>query len=92
MCHRSVGLIQNKLEEQGMITISITLKPEITFGTGVSRAAYMRYPLGNPFGPVNDQGEQSLIFQDLLQVLQDIEQPGSIIEMPYRWRKGRIVK
>lgn len=90
MCHRSVGLILNRIEEAAISTVSITLKPELTFFTGVSRAGYLRYPLGNPFGPANNVEEQRSILLDVLELVQLIKEPGTIMEMPYRWRKGRI--
>jgi hypothetical protein len=85
MCHRSVGLIQNIFESRGMSTVSISTKVEITMGVGIPRAAYIRFPLGNPFGEPQRQ-----VLLDFLTVLTEAEEPNSVYELPYRWRRGRI--
>lgn len=90
MCHRSVGLIQNIIEEQSISTVSISTKPEITMGVGVPRAGYVRFPLGNPFGKSFDQDLQKQVLVDLLKVFDEAEEPKSLYELPYRWRRGRV--
>jgi hypothetical protein len=90
MCHRSVGLIQNIFESQGMSTVSMTTKVEITMGVGVPRAAYIRFPLGNPFGEPFNPELQHQVLLDFLTVLKEAEEPNSVYELPYRWRRGRI--
>jgi D-proline reductase (dithiol) PrdB len=91
MCHRSVGLIQNVIEAMGMSTVSLSLKPEITLGVGVPRAAYVRFPLGNPMGEPHDVELQTSVLRDVLEVLEAAEEPNTVFELPYRWRRGRIV-
>jgi hypothetical protein len=93
MCHQSVGLIQNVIEGRGITTISVTLKPEITYGVKVPRGAFVRFPLGNPFGGPGRSHLQTRIFLDLLAVLEktpgpadDPDECGPIVRLPYRWR------
>lgn len=90
MCHQSVGLIQNAIESMNMSTVSVSLKAEITLGVGVPRAAYLRFPLGNPLGEAHNAQLQSSILTDVLDVLEQADEPNTVLELPYRWRRGRI--
>lgn len=87
MCHQSVGLLQGAIERRGIPTISITVRPEITAYANVSRACYLRFPTGNPVGEANRPDQQYTILATVLEQLVAIEQPGTIVELPYRWRR-----
>lgn len=87
MCHQSVGLIQGRLEADGFVTISTTVRPEITRHSRVARAVYVRFPIGNPFGEANRPNQQRTILRSVLEQVEAIRQPGTIAELPYRWRR-----
>lgn len=88
-----MGLVQNLIEAEGIATISVTLKPEITWGVKVPRAAYVRFPLGHPLGDPGRSDLQERILRDLLAGIEATPGPpddpgrcGPIIRLPYRWR------
>ena len=87
MCHQSVGLIQGAIEARGIPTISITVRPEITAHTNISRACYLRFPTGNPVGEPHRPDQQRAILLAVLEQLSVIQQPGTLVEMPFRWRR-----
>lgn len=87
MCHQSVGLVQGAIEEAGISTISITVRPEVTLNMRVPRAAYVRFPTGNPVGEPHKPHQQRTILRGVLRALETILEPGSVLEMPYRWRR-----
>ncbi len=87
MCHQSVGLLQGAIEQQGILTISVTVRPEITAHANVSRACYMRFPTGNPVGEPHKPDQQRMILQAVLEQLVAIQTPGTIVELPFRWRR-----
>ncbi len=87
MCHQSVGLLQGAIERQGIPTISVTVRPEITAHANVSRACYLRFPTGNPMGSPNEAGQQLTILTAVLEQLVKIQEPGTIVELPYLWRR-----
>lgn len=87
MCHQSVGLLQDALERAGVATISLTVRPEITWASKAPRAAYLRFPTGNPCGEPNRADQHLTIVRAALQALAQIERPGTIVELPYRWRR-----
>lgn len=86
MCHQSVGLVQHGLEQAGIATASITLRPDITAYMNVARAAFVRFPLGNPFGEGGRPDHQRLIVEELLRLVESLTEP-TLVELPYRWRR-----
>jgi D-proline reductase (dithiol) PrdB len=87
MCHQSVGLLQGAIESRGIPTISVTVRPEITAHANISRACYLRFPTGNPMGEPNRPDQQHRILTAVLEQLTAIQVPGTIVELPYRWRR-----
>ena len=86
MCHRSVGLVQGAIERAGLPTVSLTLRPEITAHMNISRAAYVRFPLGNPMGEAHQPRQHSLVLDQLLTLLESSTEP-TLVELPFRWRR-----
>jgi D-proline reductase (dithiol) PrdB len=92
MCHRSVGLVQGEIERAGIPTVSLTMRPEITANMKVSRAAWVRFPLGNPLGEPHQPAQHHLVLSDLLHLLETATEAESLVELPYRWRRwGRWI-
>ncbi len=87
MCHQSVGLLQGAIEQHGIPTISVTVRPEITAHANISRACYLRFPTGNPIGEPHKADQQRMILATVLHQLTAIQEPGTIVELPYRWRR-----
>jgi hypothetical protein len=87
MCHQSVGLLQGAIERRGIPTISVTVRPEITAHSNISRACYLRFPTGNPMGEPHKADQQRMILTAVLEQLTLIQEPGTIVELPYRWRR-----
>lgn len=87
MCHQSVGLLQGAIEQQGIPTISVTVRPEITAHANVSRACYLRFPTGNPMGEAHEPVQQRTLLLAVLEQLTAIQEPGAMVELPFRWRR-----
>lgn len=87
MCHRSVGLAQQILEGAGIATVSITMAPVVTFGVGVPRALYVRFPYGNPYGEPDDHQAQRRILEAALRWLYDAREPNQMVRLPVAWRR-----
>lgn len=69
-----------------MSTVSVSMRPEISLHMKVPRAAYVRFPLGNPLGEAGRPDQHRRILEDLFELLETAEEPG-VIELPYRWRR-----
>ena len=87
MCHQSVGLLQGAIERRGIPTISVTVRPEITAHANIARACYLRFPTGNPMGGAHKPEQQRTILTAVLEQLTLIHAPGTIVELPFRWRR-----
>jgi len=81
-----VGLIQNALEANGISTVSLTTHPYITKMVGAPRAIYMRFPQGNLMGQAFNPEQQRAILRTVLEAVGSIEETGTIMEYPERWR------
>jgi hypothetical protein len=90
VCHQSVGLVANTLEGAGMSTVEVTLKPDVTHGTGTARSVRVRFPMGNPVGEPHKPNQQRRILRSVLEVMQQVQEPGLIVELPYRWRRMKV--
>lgn len=87
MCHRSVGLVAGSVERAGIPTVVMSLRPEITYGVGVSRALYARFPMGNPLGEPDQPQQQHLVIETLLGIVESATEPRTFKEFPVRWRR-----
>lgn len=70
-----------------MSTISMSVQPHITATVGAPRAVTLRYPAGNQVGEAGKPIQQRAILIWALQAAADMESPGAILELPYRWRR-----
>ena len=68
MCHQTVGLVGGELERRGVVTVAVSLLPEITARLRPPRALEVPYPLGFPFGRPNDPPLQRRILKALLRL------------------------
>lgn len=82
---RSVGLLQRKLEELGLATISIGNTPELTEKVCVPRAVFIQYPYGRILGDVGDRAGQRAVCDDMLDWLQTATGPNAYRHLPYEW-------
>ncbi len=70
-----------------MATISMTVQPHITGSVGTPRAMYLRYPAGNQVGEAGKPVQQRAVLTAALEAAYQIQSPGTIVELPYRWRR-----
>ena len=70
-----------------MATISMSVQPHITASVGAPRAVTLRYPAGNQVGEAGKPLQQKAILTWALQAARDVPAPGTILELPYRWRR-----
>lgn len=70
-----------------MPAVSVTVRPEVTAFMNVSRAAYLRFPTGNPMGEPHKPEQARAILGAVLEVLQEADGPEYLVQLPYRWRR-----
>ena len=82
--------MQNAVEGMGVSTISMSVQPHITASIGVPRAIALRFPAGNQVGEAGKPQQQRMILTAALEAIGAIESPGTMVELPYRWRRFPI--
>jgi D-proline reductase (dithiol) PrdB len=82
--------VQNAVEGMGVSTISMSVQPHITASIGVPRAIALRFPAGNQVGEAGKPQQQRAILTAALEAIGAIASPGTLIELPYRWRRFPI--
>ncbi len=86
MCHQSVGLIGRHLEAAGFPTLGFTSAYSITASANQPRSVFLDVPLGHTTGGPNDPETQRSILRTGLQAGASMAAPGTIIDLPWRWR------
>ena len=56
----------------------------------VPRAAFVRFPYGNPLGAPGDAETQSAIMKEALTLIAELEEPDLIVKLPFRWRGSSL--
>ncbi|MBF0287677.1 MAG: hypothetical protein HQM14_07645 [SAR324 cluster bacterium] len=83
-------MIQREIESQGITTIGISLVRKISEAVKPPRTYFLKYPFGHALGEPFQEKQQMQIFQDCLDILESANEPGTIIDSPYRWRKHQF--
>ena len=63
-----MGLVQGELERRGIVTVSVTMLPEITSRIGVPRAVEVPFPLGFPLGEADNPRLQRSVIEAMLAI------------------------
>ncbi len=66
MCHQTVSLVQVELERRGIVTVSLTVMPDITRKLAPPRALAVEAPLGAPMGPPRDGERHCAVLRRML--------------------------
>ena len=80
-----MGLVARVIEESGIATVVLTPTPEFHREIGFPRTVAIQYPFGRPIGEVDDiQGQREVLLKTL-EAVQEMEKPGEVIHLPFRW-------
>jgi len=82
-----VGLIQRLIEEAGIPTISMGNARDRMERIKPPRALLVKFARGSMFGEPGNSDRQRRIVLDALEALQSMTVPGTITELPYRWKR-----
>ncbi|MGD8765453.1 MAG: hypothetical protein PVG87_24310 [Desulfobacteraceae bacterium] len=82
-----MGLIQRLVEEAGIPTISMGNAPDRMANIKPPRVMLVKFARGSMFGEPGNVKRQRRIILDALKALQTMTEPGTIQELPYRWKQ-----
>lgn len=89
ICHQTTGLLQYEIEKSGISTISVIHLKSLIEKIRVPRALHLRFPLGRSFGRAFEVELQKDILLDAIKYLTEINEPETMIKLPYKWRRRR---
>jgi D-proline reductase (dithiol) PrdB len=85
LSHQTMVVIQRAIEAAGICTVSITLCRDVTEQAGAPRSVHYRFPFGFTLGGANDSALQLHILKDTIRSVEQMEEPGTVIDLPYEW-------
>lgn len=65
----------------------MTSARDITDSAGLPRGAFLDYPLGHTAGRPNEPELNRSIMRDALAAFEEIDVPGTIVDLPYHWEE-----
>jgi D-proline reductase (dithiol) PrdB len=80
-----VPVLARTFEAAGMSTILVTMMPYWSGKIGVPRTAGVEFPFGHTLGHAGDAQEQAAVIGDALRVLAEVQEPGTVVDLPYEW-------
>jgi len=82
-----VGLLARKLEENDIITVTLNMFLEVANLVQAPRTLSTNFVFGAPFGDPGNTELQLKVIKECLMSIKEIDGPGTIIELPYKWRQ-----
>jgi len=80
-------LIQRAIEKAGIPTISMGNMAERMGHIKAPRALFVKFPRGSMLGEPHNRNRQRRILLDAFAALTTMTKPGSVVELPYRWKR-----
>ena len=74
------------IEQAGIPTVSMANVRERMELVRPPRVLFVKFPRGSMLGEPMNAARQRQIVLDALQALETMSEPGSVIELPYRWK------
>ena len=70
-----------------MSTCCLVLVREVAERVRPPRTLFLRWPFGNPCGEPGNGAQQRRVVMDMLEAVNGLREPGTIVDLPYRWRR-----
>ena len=86
-----MGHIARELEAAGVSTVIVAIRAfrDRLMAMGVPRLLTTPYPMGRPVGAPGDVAGQRRVLQAALDLLENADCGGAVVEFPGRYRPGR---
>jgi D-proline reductase (dithiol) PrdB len=82
-----VGLIQREIEARGIPTVGISIVRGYTEKVKPPRSIFLKWPFGHPLGEPGNRAQQRAVLMKALDALVTIRTPGTILDVPWRWKR-----
>ena len=75
------------IEQEGIPTVIVMMYKEMAEKVRPPRVAHVRFPFGRPLGEPNNPDQHRVVIEDALRILETATDPGTVVSLPYRWRR-----
>lgn len=82
-----MGLLARIVEEVGISTVYVGSARDMMAQVKPPRPVFVNFPLGHQCGKPFDRELQRSIIKDALKVLETLQEPGQIVDLPYEWHE-----
>ena len=65
----------------------VMMYKEVAEKTTPPRVVHVRFPFVRPMGEPDNSDQHRVIIEDALRMLETATEPGTIVSLPYRWRR-----
>lgn len=83
-----MGLIAREIERAGIPTVTLSVVREASVRMPAPRNVFVPFRLGQVFGEPGAAAQQRTVLVDALAALRYVHDPGSIVDLPYRWKRS----
>lgn len=82
-----MGLLAREIEASGVTTVGLALVKEVAVAARAPRFLYLHWPFGHALGEPGNAAQQRTVLHDMFSMAVTAQRPGSVIDLPYRWRR-----
>ncbi len=83
-----MGLIAREIERAGISTVTLSVVREASVRTPAPRNVFVPFRLGQIFGEPGADVQQRAVLMDALTALAHMSAAGTILDLPYRWKRS----
>jgi len=87
-----VGLVQREIEKAGIPTIGISIVRKYSEKVKPPRTVFLRWPFGHPLGEPFRPAQHRAVLEKAFDALYTVDVPGTIVDLPFRWRREKYEK
>jgi D-proline reductase (dithiol) PrdB len=82
-------LVQREVERAGIPTIGISIVRKYSEKVKPPRTIFLKWPFGHPLGEPFHVAQHRAVLQKAFEALYSIAEPGTIVDIPFRWRREK---
>ena len=82
-------MVQRAVEQQGIPTIGISIVRKYSEQVKPPRTIFLKWPFGHPLGEPFNTAQQLNVLKEAFKALKEIQTPGTIVDLPFRWRRQK---
>ena len=82
-------MIQREIEKVGIATVGVSIVRDYTEKVQPPRTVFIRWPFGHPLGEPGNAKQQRSVVLEALKALYQVKEPGTIIDLPFKWRREK---